>query len=361
MNRKSIIMIGPFPPTIGGVSIHTSRLSECLEEKYKVYKIDTTRNRLKQLLKLFELIIRLKFELEQFIVHNQVFKIEFSSTMVMLCKLFRVPYIQTVHSFRLKKDDLSNRKILFIKFIINNSYVIIGVSNKIKNDLIEFEQNANNKVCVIPAFIPYVKQISSSDNYEYISQLGIESFVKSHEILLCANAYKIAFYNNEDLYGIDLCIELIRKLRNTTNYNVGLVFMLPQIGDEKYYNTLISRIEDYNLENDFIFITKEVELVPLFEFVHIFLRPTNTDGDALSIREALFSGVPSIASDIVERPLGTITFKNRDSSDLFKKVIYTIENIEEEKIKAQEYGSLQENLLKKYDLLQHLQGDARLP
>ncbi len=59
--------------------------------------------------------------------------------------------------------------------------------------------------------------------------------------------------------------------------------------------------------------------MPLFEYIDIFLRPTNTDGDSLSIREAIYSGIPTIASDIVERPFGTITFKNRVVSDLFEK------------------------------------------
>jgi glycogen(starch) synthase len=46
-------------------------------------------------------------------------------------------------------------------------------------------------------------------------------------------------------------------------------------------------------------------LVPALRSAAVFLRPTLTDGDAVSIREALAVGVPVLASDVVARPRGT--------------------------------------------------------
>jgi glycosyltransferase involved in cell wall biosynthesis len=45
-------------------------------------------------------------------------------------------------------------------------------------------------------------------------------------------------------------------------------------------------------------------LAPALRLGTIFLRPTLTDGDALSIREAMAAGVPVLASDVVRRPTG---------------------------------------------------------
>jgi glycosyltransferase involved in cell wall biosynthesis len=42
------------------------------------------------------------------------------------------------------------------------------------------------------------------------------------------------------------------------------------------------------------------------------MRPSRTDGDAVSIREALAMDVPVIASDVVGRPIGTVTFPTAD-------------------------------------------------
>ena len=46
-----------------------------------------------------------------------------------------------------------------------------------------------------------------------------------------------------------------------------------------------------------------------------FVRNTSTDGDALSVKEALFLGVPTICTDVVDRPKGVMLFKycDRDS------------------------------------------------
>ena len=56
------------------------------------------------------------------------------------------------------------------------------------------------------------------------------------------------------------------------------------------------------------------------------MRPTNTDGDANSLREALYFEVSSIASDAAARPDGTILFKNRDANDFISKVKHILDN-----------------------------------
>ncbi|MEI2749894.1 MAG: hypothetical protein V9E88_14180 [Ferruginibacter sp.] len=77
----------------------------------------------------------------------------------------------------------------------------------------------------------------------------------------------------------------------------------------------------------------------------IVLRPTNTDGDALTIREAIYLNKKIVASDVVERPEGTILFKTRDTNDLEIKIEAAIEqdNQVNGKINKEE-----ENYYKKY-------------
>lgn len=71
-------------------------------------------------------------------------------------------------------------------------------------------------------------------------------------------------------------------------------------------------IEKLDLQENFLLLNENLSFVRLIEQADIVLRPTNTDGDALTVREALYLGKPIIASDIVNRPLGTILFKSRD-------------------------------------------------
>ena len=50
------------------------------------------------------------------------------------------------------------------------------------------------------------------------------------------------------------------------------------------------------------------------------LRTTNTDGDAISIRESLYFDKPVLASDIVSRPDGVAVFKTRNINDLVRMI-----------------------------------------
>jgi len=73
-----------------------------------------------------------------------------------------------------------------------------------------------------------------------------------------------------------------------------------------------------------LLLNENLSFVRLIEKSDIVLRPTNTDGDALTIREALYLNKTIIASDVVNRPSGTILFKSRDTNDLKMKIIESI-------------------------------------
>ena len=51
----------------------------------------------------------------------------------------------------------------------------------------------------------------------------------------------------------------------------------------------------------------------------LFIRATTTDGDSVSLREALYFGAPILASDVVPRPDGVMLF-NLEKDDLSQKV-----------------------------------------
>ncbi len=59
-------------------------------------------------------------------------------------------------------------------------------------------------------------------------------------------------------------------------------------------------------------MTGQRELWPLLKAATVLLRPTTTDCDAVSIREALQFGRPVVASDGVARPEGTVVIVSRD-------------------------------------------------
>jgi len=86
-------------------------------------------------------------------------------------------------------------------------------------------------------------------------------------------------------------------------------------------------IMDKGLANNILFITEPLlEVYPIWIESDIFVRPTSTDGDPLSIREALSLKTPVVTSDACPRPDGVVLFKNRDLDDFVNAVQRVLEN-----------------------------------
>ena len=71
-----------------------------------------------------------------------------------------------------------------------------------------------------------------------------------------------------------------------------------------YFGKITQKINNLNLEQNILLIdiNKGVDAVALWQMSDIYLRPTNTDGNSISILEALSVGSSVVASDCVERP-----------------------------------------------------------
>ena len=94
------------------------------------------------------------------------------------------------------------------------------------------------------------------------------------------------------------------------------------------FTAFLARRKELGLEDSFILIEESLaEVYPLLLVSHVFIRPTNTDGNSVSVKEALWFGCQVIASDAVVRPEEVILFANRDSNDLANKIALQIANI----------------------------------
>jgi hypothetical protein len=89
------------------------------------------------------------------------------------------------------------------------------------------------------------------------------------------------------------------------------------------------------------------------------IRATTTDGDANSIREALSFQVPVIASDVVERPAGSVVFENRSLDDLVRAVGEVL--TDPPHISDAERASLEERTIRYLDMLASWCAQPRRP
>lgn len=352
-----ITIIGPYPPPYdGGISIHTKRFRDYLVERgihTSVYNESKAYKNISD--NIYTIESYRKFVFKMLFLNSDIFHfhtIDIKVRIILgLYKVFGKKIVLTIHGESVFKQ-ITNSNIIIRKLLLislNHIDKIICVNEKIINDLIHFGINRDKLAC-IPA---YCDPIETEDDFAKIDK-KVWNFVNNSNFLICANG-SIRFYNNEDLYGFDLLIELIYKLKQIGR-DMKLIIALLSVAEQnanedKYYNELKERIKKQSLEdNIFIFEVNDTEFYPIMKKSQLFIRPTNTDGDAVSIREALYYKIPSIASNVTKRPEGTILFQTRNIEDLFNKVDYVIENYDICKIDSAgiEVESNEEKLLKIY-------------
>ncbi|MEX2603786.1 MAG: glycosyltransferase [Gracilimonas sp.] len=140
-----------------------------------------------------------------------------------------------------------------------------------------------------------------------------------------------ASYNSEDLYGFDIMLQTLHMLR-AKGLDISVVASVNGIKDKQLYWSFLEERDALSLNQHFQLIMEDLpELYPVLIESDLFVRPTNTDGNAVSIKEALWFEVPVLASDVVSRPQKTFTFKNRDVDDLARCIEEVLENYTKER------------------------------
>jgi hypothetical protein len=342
-----IVQVGAVPPPIGGVTVYIKRMKDFLDSKNIANQVwDYSRIKKNE-----ENVVNLWFPFIPFyyainkdikIIHYHIVGTMTKNYIGFFNRNFfkKRKKILTIHGACKGLFD-RNRKLICKS--LNSFDAIICMTNNDKKYLIE------NGIIIdiydIPGFIP--PTIKEQDIKE-ISR-DVWNFINDHKPLISANASNISFYKQQDLYGIDMCIELCTNLKNEYPH-IGFIFSIPSINDYEYFKTMKQRIIQNGIEDNFLFFTKPYQLYPILMKSDIFVRPTNTDGDAISIREALYLKIPTVASDVVPRPEGTLIFGNRDIEDFILKVkdIIINYNLYKEKFKRKEIENNAEKILEIY-------------
>lgn len=198
-----------------------------------------------------------------------------------------------------------------------NKAKFIQVVNPEFENFIKKLKVKNKNIFVKNAFLPPPIEEENKIIKTYKSELV--DFINVKKPLIVANGSFLNFYNNIDLYGLDLCIELTAKLKK--NYpNLGFIFALANENkNASYLKKMMLRIKKFNIEDNFYFLTGYKELWPIFKKADLLVRPTNVNGDSISIREALYFKTPVIASNVTLRPKSCYLFENRNLNDFYIK------------------------------------------
>jgi glycosyltransferase involved in cell wall biosynthesis len=320
--NAKILLIGPIPPPFGGVSVHIKRLISLAKKNghdtHSFYTSKKYRSKILNSMKLTWLIFKKNYD----IIHVQGY---FRAYMLVI---FVIRFIRgykiyfTDHNPRLFENKRKGTVFLIKKFIEKLDYLIV-VSNHVLDGYRKNNVMLPRNLLIQNAFLP-PNLVKEEVIFQRYSQKA-KDFISLHSPLIIANG-QIVFYNNHDLYGLDLCIQLTQKLKNNFP-QIGFIFVLSREDNKNdYLRKMNNQINKRNIENNFLIMIGQGEIWPLIKRSDLSVRPTMSDGDALSIREALFFKCPVIASDVTPRPNGTILFKSRDIEDLYYKSMEVLQN-----------------------------------
>ena len=176
---------------------------------------------------------------------------------------------------------------------------IIAVNSEIKDVLCSLSV-PKARIEILPAYLPAPAALELTGNSQ---RLMFESWSHAHSPVIST----VLFFRPE--YGFELLVRAISELRKRYP-RLGCVVM----GDSE------SRPEGLPQHLFAIGDVTHESCLAVIAHSDIFVRATFSDGDAISVREAMELGTPVVASDVVRRPDGIVCFKTGDAMDLASKI-----------------------------------------
>jgi len=320
-NPRKVLLIGTGPPPPGGVTVYVKRITDKLSSEPYFDFIDT--KSAGRQLKVFSLIAYVRKNNIKALHLNGMIKGNAAFRYLMIMALSGVSIIITYHNDRF--GEIYNRMNRYDRFFTRALYRRIDTLISAKEDA-EYVFVDKRKIANAT---PYIEPSDEEINAE-LPEIAYEAR-KQHRILITANASKVAFHKGTDLYGIDISIELTKRLLEAGYENIGFLYVIGRSNDDEYIAEMRELIRQYQMEKNFCILTEAVHYAGILNLSDIFIRPTNTDSFGISVQEALFLGKPAIVSDVCCRSEGSTLFENRNIEDLFQKVKYTIDNIDGER------------------------------
>jgi glycosyltransferase involved in cell wall biosynthesis len=320
--RSTVTIVGPLPPPIGGVSIHNLRLAA--ELRARGWQVDVVAaGRLEPAegatayvgnSPFAHVVSGLRHARGVVHVHDRLSPLTLCA--VASARARRCPVVVTVHGEPLSIVTRRPGVDVFRRAALGLASVVVAVNDHVADRL--RPHTGGTPIVVIPAYIPPTAEEVARIDPELETWIGREGPPLVSFMVYRALA---SVTGRSDVYGMDAVATLAEELAGGSD-RIRLVLSLAQEGfddEERRHITETTARMRAALGDDFRMLVGQ-PAQPVIARSALFLRPTTTDGDAVSVREALGLGVPVVASDVAPRPPGTILYRGGDGSDLLAKV-----------------------------------------
>ncbi len=198
------------------------------------------------------------------------------------------------------------------RFAVRRAAAVIGVNEEICA-LARGLGARPERVHRIPGFIPPPETGESAPEL-------VRLFAARRRPLLVSGG-QVAEPGQRDLYGVMQLLDLMPRLLASFP-RAGLVFFAYQVrprGDAPH-EPLAAEVRRRGLGESILVHPSEGQFWPVLALADLMVRPTLTDGDSNALREALYLGVPVVASDCAPRPAGTHLYRAGNAVELAEVV-----------------------------------------
>lgn len=319
-NSGSLLLLGPYPPPFGGVSVHLVRLAQLLERSGVRYRILSTTKAtgpgpvVSSRSRLHFLKHCLQYTSEASCIHDHT---EFYQWKSMIVSLFffsimnrsSVPHILTIHDGTFCDRVRSVHPL--VRFLIRSRLrryaAIIVINNELRETtrILGIDQG---RVFLIKSFLPFSREAVSSSH-------SFHAFFSSHKpILMSIGAF-------HEVYHFDVVAEAFLQVR--ARYpSGGLVLVAGSFTQSDKIRRALQKLMAGG-QNPVLVVhdlPPETTLA-LIRDSDVFIRSAFPDGDGMSMREALLLGTPVIATETGDRPDDVPTYPADNSASLAHQVI----------------------------------------
>jgi glycosyltransferase involved in cell wall biosynthesis len=299
---KILDIVGPYPPPIGGISVHISRMEVFLKNEGIPYRIFNhgflTTKEVIATNKSYFWYLKYLFTQKGTLVHFHQFNVLHYFYYFVFSRISSSKLIVTIHEENLLYYNSLLRKIV-IHFLRNTNFTaLISVSS----NLSDFLNQCGIPNIWLPAYVP-------PSQFERILVQP-----KDTRAYFLYSVWKFERTISKTIYNIDLAFQFCKLVKG--KYQMLLLIGTEEESDKNY---LTDMLRYYDIA-DSVTVIFEAELVSYLNNCKFLLRVNKVDGYGISLQEALDLGIPAIATDVCIRPRGCILFRNDDIDDLMDKV-----------------------------------------
>jgi len=321
MDKNKILILGKIPPPIGGVTIHTSRLLESLQEKNytRFHFLDLSKT---SILKILTSLISFP------VTHLHTSHVYFQLLAAVLCFVTRKKLIITYHG------NLGRYK-SFKNWVVNASCRLCFTPIVQNQASMQSATRLNHGALLLSAFLP--AKVSS-----HLDPAILEILISckhKYPYVFCTNACNLTFdKTGNETYGILALINQFQAMPQA-----ALIVSDPS---GKYIHFTEKQM---TLPDNIVFISYPHNFSDLLQHTDAFIRNTTTDGDSISIHEALANRISVFATNSIPRPSGCVLYSDISKIDFVSELQHKKQENQKLSVTERKKSNVAELLMQLYD------------